>query len=111
MNRPIKFRAWDNEQKFMLMPESDVLVISTNGVAIDSEEFAVMQFTGLTDKNGKEIYEGDILSAGDEYGPWAIQWDEKLLMWKVKDGGMLWALRKDAEVIGNIYENPELLTN
>lgn len=76
----------------------------------------LMQYTGLKDKNGKEIYEGDILHSANEghcqvhyddfYGCWATQFKEaeceELLGNSLKDYQL--------EVIGNIYENPELLT-
>lgn len=79
----------------------------------------VGQFTGLTDKNGKEIYEGDIILAG--YYKWKskVVWDEKCARFigltNDKDVNIVYVdmVDKDdksaVEVIGNIYENPELL--
>lgn len=80
------------------------------------------EFTGLTDKNGKEIYEGDILK---EYfgGLWLIVWNEDYLHWAFKtvqeppkDGNNIDTsdmkspkrLLERSEVVGNIYENPDL---
>ena len=61
-----------------------------------------MQFTGLKDTNGKEIYEGDIL--GDVWGnKGVVVWDKGIARFN-KVGGCEWA-----EIIGNIYENPELV--
>jgi hypothetical protein len=63
----------------------------------------IMQFTGLKDKNGKEIYEGDIITERKYQA--VVEWDEKSLQFNCH--GMLDG--KNYEVIGNIYENPELL--
>ncbi|REK54731.1 MAG: hypothetical protein C6W55_10385 [Thermobacillus sp.] len=72
----------------------------------------VGQSTGLKDKNGKEIYEGDILESNHKLFRFEVIWSEDWAMFTVK-GGSVEALIRWAtycEVIGNIYENPELLT-
>ena len=77
----------------------------------------LMQYTGLHDKYGKEIYEGDILKIDWDDGRYpehiiekAVYWDDDDACWQLGEGG---SPKKDAknhmEVIGNIYENPELL--
>lgn len=112
----IKFRAWDlNEKKIRVM--GDNYVGDFDGFWSWHSRYAseLMQFTGLFDKNGKEIYEGDIVKAwvGDinkdiirevEYlGSSFGIWDEFNVFQNLDE----WA-DNAIEVIGNIYENPEL---
>jgi len=75
------------------------------------KDFEPMQFTGLKDKNGEEIFEGDICKskAGRVI---EIVWDEEILRWsfRVTESGSYVALMfMSLEVIGNIYENKDLL--
>ena len=77
---------------------------------LENEDLVLMQSTGLKDKNGKLIYEGDILKhEWDHFPPYAVEW------WSQIDDQWEWAgfgLEYDTEsqiIIGNIYENPELL--
>lgn len=115
MSRPLKFRAFNKVTKtmadvLMLGCQDGTVIIMTPAMQIETwrvEDADVLQFTGLTDKNGKEIYEGDILSGGDVYGPWAVVWEVD--GWVLKDGCALHAALGDKEVIGNIYENSDLL--
>jgi uncharacterized phage protein (TIGR01671 family) len=96
---------------------------NTKGVVEVHPGIFVMQYTGLKDKSGKEIYEGDILDTTgklDDYETYAIVvWDNDQSAWgyEEQDGedtvcGTLFDLAAgDFEITGNIYETPELLTN
>lgn len=132
--REIKFRAWDMENKIMRF--SGIEEPLTMGEIIPLNSYILMQYTGLKDKNGKEIYEGDILEFTDKwewyrssYGikmNFAGQSELKELQEKYAAEPMHrrevkfdplegYGLSKGDledyfEIIGNIYENPELLT-
>jgi hypothetical protein len=130
MSREIKFRAWDKKTNMMLPSEDHNLFCITddgwwlmyyldgeqtyvgdNKSCLKSEGDILMQYTGLKDKNGVEIYEGDRLAP---FGAEVI-WSEKMLCWcgKHKNDNHYFPLYTDnlkrLEVIGNIYENPELM--
>lgn len=136
MGREIKFRAWDGERLRAVgglgWVDGDLdSVLTSKYHGPVEEEVAVMQFTGLKDKNGVEIYEGDILTS--ELYPFqdegrynyhgVVEWIDylasfyvtKRLVDKDKRGisdGISEQIENVAqlEVIGNIYENPELLS-
>lgn len=83
---------------------------------IGLQNFELMQFTGLKDKNGKEIYEGDRIRISDEYGnedTGFIGYKEREMAFVVDWGNNRYRRIMDSEdvieVIGNLYENPELL--
>jgi uncharacterized phage protein (TIGR01671 family) len=126
--REIKFRAWDKTNKKMIavgMYESQMLFFKTPLNYIDRlprppepEMSEPMQYTGLKDKNGKEIYEGDIVQASEMVGQ---------VFWNDFSSGFRFAEEPDADiektyylnkfaqsqyvVIGNIYENPGLVSD
>jgi uncharacterized phage protein (TIGR01671 family) len=141
MNREIKFRAWDNQEKEMIIngcigsgSSSQLIIIEWNGgislcnafglpdgsnPTFDNpvtKRFELMQFTGLKDKNGKEIYEGDILKVELFSKMFFISFG-KSEKWGacfcVQSFNSITFLTKNwsdtSAVIGNIYENPDLL--
>lgn len=154
MNRPIKFRAWDIQGKKFI--KSDYFAIGLDGTLIqhnicynddpddtwddswneelDDEKYIIQQFTGLLDKNGREIYEGDIvkykrchsisieerknvftsklIEDGEEVGEiifllpgFSLSFDHK----RYDDIECMPLATHRYEVIGNIFENPDLL--
>jgi len=112
--REIKFRAWDKKAKkyHQVFPKWK---ISSDGIfeCLGDENIVIQQSTGLKDKNGKEIYEGDIIKT-DEFGDEIAEvWFSEQGMWifgnKEKQKGEVFLDKSHYEVIGNIYENPELL--
>lgn len=120
--RTIKFRAWDKEEKVMRdaddTGDGKALPLNTLVKSLTTRSFELMQFTGLLDKNGKEIYEGDIvMSPNYEYDP--SEGDNPRLLNTVSyrhaffsyDGSPMDEdeCSENVEIIGNIYSNPELL--
>ena len=141
MNREIKFRAWDKKDNKMLYGIEDedhgAGVVDIEGCEIASYEkcfgdylhnnrYEVMQFSGFHDKNGKEIFENDIIKIDDpeedstgfvlfDKGTWYLQW-----LYRDEDEPQIPVLSNLYEfhldildipllIVGNIYENPELL--
>lgn len=109
--REIKFRVWDKKNVFMLeWKKIERWWLQTLNEL--SEEYVFMQFTGLKDCKGKDIYEGDIVEIWKETK--TIEWDEHIagFSWKGATMEQYLMFRKlvaeKAEVIGNIYENPNL---
>ena len=110
--REIKFRAWDGDrmQNVLTLGLYEGFV-DTNKLHSDIEDFKLMQYTGLKDKNGKEIYEGDIVCIGGAQPYEVITNDFSQVHCIDNDLGQeeLYKWNKLCKVIGNIYENPELL--
>ncbi len=106
--RKIKFRVWYRGNENIMRYDGFCLNPIQNS---EEQNGVIMQFTGLLDKNGKEIYEGDIMKT--ESGICEVKWYDKGACFRwMFDGNSESPLNyDDREVIGNIYENPELLAN
>ena len=145
MSRPIRFRAWDSKNKewltYFTLDCSNGQVIQASHssmkpmegrVHTDYRDYIVSQFTGLTDRNGKEIWEGDIIREADpkyrmDDGKWLwlVEWTEEHACFNVctidrenfkkSDGSpqgtfiSLCEKNDDCEVLSNVHEHPELL--
>ena len=132
--RDIKFRAWDKEFEKMTYFDDEEYdyrpplafrldqVFKKDINYDDYEDFEykditdkleIMQYTGLKDKNGKEIYEGDIVYVASEDENAFILWDKETARYIIQFNE--WSADfdnyygKELEVIGNIYDNPDLL--
>ena len=134
-----RFRVWSKQER-RLIPSEDILAIDYENEEIDAqkiyfedglpverdiytygfENIKLMQSTGLTDKVGREIFEGDILSieTDEENVKVEVSWDSKHALFafeskKYNEKGPLAELFEDKsypfKIIGNIYENPQLL--
>ena len=124
MSRKIKFRSWDKILK--IMSYNPVNAINFNGQFllndgkfhdINKTDYILMQYTGVVDKNGKEIYEGDIVKIMQKTETFfdKVIYDNHLCSFRFEGLSDYcdfcdW-LREGAEfeVVGNIYENPELI--
>lgn len=120
MNREIKFRVFNhnikhmydvygfNQRQIQWAKEDGSLGGSFSYVGNSKKNFTLLQYTGLKDKNGKEIYEGDIMGwecyEGTKH---QVRW---VVEYNLNQGFKTWSSTKNDEIVlGNIYENPELL--
>jgi hypothetical protein len=111
MTREIKFRAWDKSRKIMIDNPGDIpgdLQVSFINNSFVNSDYDFMQFTGLHDKNGKEIYEGDIIVYGGLLRK-KIKWEISEDVEYPDNNNVGFYIPKECEVIGNIYQNFGLL--
>lgn len=122
-----KYRAWDSAKKemfkdtFAITESGQVVVVEQESVAsspdyVFVEHLVIMQSTGLVDKNGKEVFVGDIIKCTrgclhevyieKEYGGTYFGGMPAVYLKELREG---YAWTEHEEIIGNIYENPELL--
>ena len=105
--REIKFRYWEHDFKRMVIADSN-----NTFELFEQNYYPVMQFTGLKDSNGKEIYEGDIVARFQGKQKSYIGFKQgEFIAWIIGEAGFV-SCRiecEGCEIIGNIYENPDLL--
>lgn len=115
MNREIKFRIWD--EKYNTWDTHGAIILYANN-SFRSQSRIYQQYIGMKDKNDKEIYEGDIVSYVerlDEHGDKAIYtgvitYNNRYAAWSISDSVLFSDYGvSNIEIIGNIFENPELL--
>jgi uncharacterized phage protein (TIGR01671 family) len=124
MNRELKFRVWDKTEKeftnaapsFVCYPQEKIFEFC--GSTYQRENWVIQQCTGLKDKNNKEIYEGDIVRGeflDTDYDH--LKTINSEVVWVERIGGYNIGIREwrysgePVTVIGNIFENPELINN
>jgi len=125
--RVIKFRAWDTKTEEMIEPMDFMMSGGWESCILDDfftiPDYIVMQYTGLKDKNNKEIYEGDVVIAkaenehAEETKTSYVAMDITDTSWAVIEPGyghglsILWGGWESLEVIGNVFENQILINN
>ncbi|WGM54820.1 putative YopX protein [Fusobacterium phage vB_FnuS_FNU4] len=126
--REIKFRAWHKEKKEIVdVEEIDFMNKVINYIDNDYEnnrqeirgayfeDVELMQYTGLKDKNNKEIYEGDVLSNGNDEKPYKVIFENGSFRAEFEGDFeeysfyLIDIVAQHCEIVGNIYQNPELL--
>lgn len=116
--REIEFRVWNYDGYISLseaMYKTEIVGVQMpKGSNMESffDDVIIEQFTGLKDKNGKKIFEGDILREGNDN--FSVLWYENMCGFSLKHDHQTiqypgWNRGKQMEIIGNIHENPELL--
>lgn len=110
--RVIKFRAWDTQEKKMcgdLMDFAQTSIMMNWGNPWNDPRFVPLQFTGLTDANDVEIYEGDIVKVRN-VGQIVFRAGAFHVSYGANGEPLGWILQIRIEVIGNVYQTPNLLS-
>lgn len=111
--RELKFRGWDEDNEVMLL-QQDLSQCGASWDWLGDYDVLLMQYTGLKDKNGREIYEGDICSVDHKDSRYpvttynVVRWNDVSGCWYFGIG-LPSEVKWSHEVIGNIHENKELL--
>ena len=119
MSREIKFRAWKIDEKRMVSLDQKEQEDWCSSDLLQDDNWKVMQYTGKTDKKGKEVWEGDIVNAEcfGKHGICEVVWSKHQAAFKLLHNkkNYYWGMPicdddESVEVIGNIYQNPELIS-
>lgn len=117
--RDIKFRMWDKINKTII---KDIHDSEEFWLVINNNLYDIMQYTGLKDKNGKEIYEGDIVYCQTKYGKakaiikfidgkFVAYWNSAITHPQNRHHIACYDINKKFEVIGNVWEDSDLLND
>lgn len=117
MQRELKFRIWDKRNlqwatDFYIIPETGKLWCEN--AAFIPDDFVIMQYTNLKDGNNKELYEGDLIDYKDYMfleSPYLVEFHNGFFGIKHKIDNTIYPIDPEYyfEIIGNVFENPELL--
>jgi len=125
MSRDIRFRVWDKKKESFMTSSRDmndwedydeyvgspITALEQIFYTLIGSNYSLEEYTGLKDKNGKEIWEGDLLKYYSTGGVFEVVfWEGCFCYMKDKKSAEIFN-PKNMEVIGNVHENPELLTN
>lgn len=120
-SREIKFRVWDKQEQEMLYSDSELIKnfdifsgwwFEEGKESVDRERMVLMQFIGLKDKRGNDIYEGDIITFYDDGSFYCVQYDggnAEFNCGETHNNPLVKHNEDGFEIVGNLYENSNLL--